>query len=150
MVDNVTQAQQGVEAVGDHLLARCRTERIEPPTAGRIDRMVRLALSRGEELLFTRVAARLPGEVVDRMFALIGVGDKEAKIEDGPAAIRADPGAVSLNTMLTEIAKLEAVRAIGLPGDVLADVTPKIVTGWRARASVESPSHLREHPGRWR
>jgi hypothetical protein len=32
------------------------------------------------------------------------------------ASIRSDPGNVSLNTMLTEIAKLEAVRAVGLPG----------------------------------
>jgi len=26
--------------VREHALARCRTERIEPPTSGRIDRMV--------------------------------------------------------------------------------------------------------------
>jgi hypothetical protein len=73
------------------------------------------------------------------------------KVADGPsvfAAIGSDPGAVSLNTMLTEIAKLQAVRAIGLPDGVFAGVAPKIVTGWRARASVESPSHLREHSPR--
>jgi hypothetical protein len=28
---------------------------------------------------------------------------------------------------------------------VFADVTPKIVTAWRGRAAVESPSHLRDH-----
>jgi hypothetical protein len=50
--------------------------------------------------------------------------------------------------MLAEIAKLEAVRAVGVPGEVFADVAPKIVTGWRGRAAVESPSHLREHPPR--
>ena len=48
--------------------------------------------------------------------------------------------------MLVEISKLEAIRAIGLPGDLFAGVAPKIVAGWRARAMVESPSHLREHP----
>jgi hypothetical protein len=70
-------------------------------------------------------------------------------MEDGPAilaAIRSDPRNVSLNTMLTEIAKLEAVRAVGVPADVFADVPPKIMTGWRGRAAVESPSHLRAHP----
>ena len=51
-----------------------------------------------------------------------------------------------MNTMLTEIAKMEAVGAVGVPGDVLADVAPKIGTGWRGRAAVESPSHLRSHP----
>jgi hypothetical protein len=144
LVDNVTQAQRGTDAVRDHLLARCRTEKIEPPTGGRVDRIVRSALSLGEELLFRRVSSRLTREVTDRMFALISDTDAD----DGSAvfsAIRSDPGAVSLNTMLTEIAKLEAVRAIGLPDDVFADVSPKIVASWRARASVESPSHLRRH-----
>ncbi|MGH3755407.1 MAG: hypothetical protein ACRDRP_22475 [Pseudonocardiaceae bacterium] len=44
------------------------------------------------------------------------------------ASIRSDPGNVSRNTMLTEIAKLEAVRAVGLPDGVFADVAPKVVT----------------------
>ena len=47
--------------------------------------------------------------------------------------------------MLTEIGKLEAVRAIGLRG-LFADVAPKVVAAWRARAAVEAPSHLRHHP----
>ena len=62
------------------------------------------------------------------------------------ALIKAAPGNVSLDTMLVEIAKLEAIRAIGLPSDLFADVAPTVVAGWRARAAVESPSHLREHP----
>ncbi|MFQ6397922.1 hypothetical protein ACLMAJ_31335 [Nocardia sp. KC 131] len=75
------------------------------------------------------------------MFALIGVGEGDAEIEDSPtvfAAIRSDPGAVGLNTMLTEIAKLEAVRAIGLPDGAFADVAPKIVP--RLRRPLDEPS----------
>jgi hypothetical protein len=48
--------------------------------------------------------------------------------------------------MLTEISRLEAVRAVGLPGGLFGDVAPKVLAAWRARAAVESPSHLREHP----
>lgn len=48
--------------------------------------------------------------------------------------------------MLTEIDRLLAVRAIGLPSDLFGDVAPKVVFGWRARAAVEWPSHLRDHP----
>jgi hypothetical protein len=29
---------------------------------------------------------------------------------------------------------------------VFADVAPKVVAAWRARAAVEAPSHLRDHP----
>ncbi|MET8800706.1 hypothetical protein ABZV91_30500 [Nocardia sp. NPDC004568] len=60
---------------------------------------------------------------------IVLIGDTEAE-EGGSvvfAAIRSDPSTVSLNTMLSEIAKLEAVRAVGLPENVFADVSPKIV-----------------------
>ncbi len=70
-MDNITQAQRGVDAVRDHVLARCREEKIEPPTGGRVDRIVRSALSLGEELMFERVSSRLTGEAADRMFAFI-------------------------------------------------------------------------------
>ncbi len=84
---------------------------------------------------------------VTRLQALIAVSDDEHDDgEDVLALIKAAPGNVSLDTMLTEISKLEAIRAIGLPADLFAGVAPKIVAGWRARAMVESPSHLREHP----
>ena len=33
-----------------------------------------------------------------------------------------------------------------MPPDLFADVAPVVVNAWRARAAVESPSHLREHP----
>lgn len=151
LVANVTQVQRSAEAVRDRLLAWCRAERIEPPSAGRVERMVRSALSRGEELLFARVASRLGEPVKAKLLALVAeTVDGDPDDAEGPmilASIRTDAGNVSLNTMLTEIAKLEAVRAIGVPGDVFADIAPKIVTAWRGRAAVEAPSHLRSHSG---
>jgi hypothetical protein len=146
LVTNVTHSERSGERVREQLMARCRDERIEPPTSGRIDRIIRSALSRGEDLLFAQVSGRLSVEVRSRMLALIAAGDDdEAGDPSVLASIRSDVGNVSLNTMLTEIAKLEAVRAVALPGDVFADVTPKVVTAWRGRAAVESPSHLRDH-----
>ena len=60
--------------------------------------------------------------------------------------IKSEPGNVSLESMMTEIGKLEAVRAIGLPPELFVYVAPRVVAGWRARAAVEAPSHLRRHP----
>jgi TnpA family transposase len=155
LVANVTETERSAERVREELLARCREERIEQPTSGRADRIVRSVLHRGEELLIARVAAGLPTTVRDRLFALIATAaddepdrDEDVEDADGPAVlatIRSEPGNVSLNTMLTEIGKLEAVRAVGLPSDVFADIAPKVVTAWRARTAVEAPSHLREH-----
>lgn len=149
LVTNVTQAERSPERVREELLARCREERIEPPSGGRIDRIVRSALHRSEELLFAQVSARIPEPVRARLLALVtAVDDRSHEDEEGPAglaSIRSDPGNVSLNTMLTEITKLEAVRAVGVPDGVFANIAPKVVAAWRGRAAVESPSHLRDH-----
>ena len=46
LVDHVTQVDRGADQVRECLLTMCRTRRIEPPTTGRIDRIVRSVLSR--------------------------------------------------------------------------------------------------------
>ncbi|WP_245547387.1 Tn3 family transposase [Nocardia brevicatena] len=139
LIEHVTQSERAADAVREQFLAQCRVEKIEPPTSGRIDRVVASALHRGEELLFKLVDSRIDEQVKARMRALI------ADTGEVLASIRSDPGNVSLNTMLAEIEKLAAVRAVGLPDDVFAGIAPKIVTAWRGRAAVESPSHLRDH-----
>jgi hypothetical protein len=70
-------------------------------------------------------------------------GDELARV-GGKRDVNALAFALSLNTMLEEIGKLEAIRAIGLPADLLAAVAPRIVSGWRVRAAVQSPSPFRE------
>ena len=62
------------------------------------------------------------------------------------AAIRDEPGNVSVKTIGQEAFKLGAIRAVGLPDDLFADVAPKVLAGWRARVAAEAPSHLRSHP----
>jgi hypothetical protein len=56
LVTNVTQSERSGERVREQLMARCRDERIEPPTSGRVDRIIRSALSRGEDVLFAQVS----------------------------------------------------------------------------------------------
>jgi hypothetical protein len=156
LISQVAEAERRPELVRTALLERCREERIEPPTGARMSRMVASALHRAEEALFARVTARIPGGSVERIRALIAVRDGDDEDHDpesastsedgGPALlalIKSEAGAVSLESMLTEIDKLLAVRRIGLPDDLFGDVDSKVLAGWRAQAVVESPSHLR-------
>jgi TnpA family transposase len=152
LVETVTQLEHRPEQVRAELLGWCREHRREPPTSGRIDRIVRSALDRGEKLLIERVTAMLPEEVRTRLNGLVfGVPDEpDTDGGGGPgerdvlAWVKSDPGRLSLNTVLDEISKLEAIRAVGLPLGLLATVPPKIVSGWRVRAAVQSPSHFRQ------
>jgi hypothetical protein len=66
--------------VRDELLARCRAERIEPPAAGRVDRMVRSALYQAQQALTARIVGRPPAEVAGRLRALVA-----ADMPDGAA-----------------------------------------------------------------
>jgi hypothetical protein len=151
LASEVCESERDGARVREQLLVRCRAERIEPPTSGRIERIVRSALRQAEVTLTGRIAGRLPAGTTARLEALVGVDvdpdDADADgVEDVLALVKSVPGNVSLESMLVEIRKLRAVRAIELPSGLFADVAPKVLAGWRARASVESPSHLRTHP----
>lgn len=107
-----------------------RAERIEPPTAGRIDRIVRSARRQAEVTLSCRIAARLPASAAARLEALVsGIGEATDDADPVLALVKSDPGSVSLESMLTEIKKLRAVRAIELPTGSFGDVAPKVLVG---------------------
>ncbi|MEU8804793.1 Tn3 family transposase [Spirillospora sp. NPDC048819] len=156
----VAHAERHPDRVREELLRHCREERIEPPTPDRVTRMVRSALHIAEENWFAVIAARLEEPVHGRVLGLVDFSpddDVPGNQEDEPptegeedpdgesvlALIKAMPGNISLESMLREIDKLTAIRAIGLPEGLFADVAPKVLASWRARAAVESPSHLR-------
>lgn len=151
----VCEVERQHDRVREQLLIRCRSERIEPPTASRITRIVRSALHQAEVTLSYRIAGRLSPAAVDRLEELVAVDadldvDEDNSITEAEESVmelvKAVPGNVSLESMLAEIRKLRAVRAISLPPDLFADVAPKVLASWRIRAAVESPSHLRDHP----
>jgi hypothetical protein len=171
LAENVAHAERRPERVREELLKHLRQERIEPPTPGRVSRIVASALHNAEVTWSARIASRLGPAVTQRICALVGIDDDTddgdgaeagvtraaGQVAEGAAAedddassvlalIKSAPGNVSLESMMTEIRKLEAVRSIGLPEGVFADVAPKVLAAWRARAAVEAPSHLRTHP----
>ena len=149
---NVAHAERSPDRVWEELLKRCREECIEPPAPDRVTRIVRSALHSAEETWFATIAARLAPPVRERVLGLVATaGDADAAEEDEDqddaesvlALVKAVPGNVSLESMLREIRKLTAIRAVGLPAALFADVAPKVLASWRQRAAVESPSHLR-------
>jgi hypothetical protein len=142
------------ELVREHFLAECRTRQLEPPTPGQVDRLVASVLARGAESVAPRVAGRLDPAVLPRLLALVQTsdGDPEATGGDAPAEfedpnllrwIKSSAGDVSLKTMLDEVGKLQAIRAIALPAGLFTDVAAKVVAEWRHLALIESPSYVR-------
>lgn len=125
LADGYAREERRYELVRDALLAELWTRSIEPPTPDRVERIVRSGLRQAEKILVSRISGRLPGEVRARLLALVSAdaGDGDSEADPGLLAlIKASAGNVSLASMLTEISRLEAVRAIGLPDGLFADV----------------------------
>ena len=93
------------------------------------------------------MTARLGLDPSARLAALTTAPDDDEADGAEPSAlalIKSVPGNVSLESILTEIGKLDAARAAGLPDGLFSGIAPKVVAAWRARAAVEAPSHLRD------
>src|SRR4029077_1526969 len=60
--------------------------------------------------------------------------------------LRGSPGRPSLASMQDEMAKLELIRQIELPGDLFDRASPRDLERCRRRVSVEVPRDLRRHP----
>lgn len=102
------------------LRQRCRTEQIEPPAEGQVERVVASALRRFEDTFAAEVVTRLGPAACARLEELLG---QEGQL----AALKTDPGPLGLDTLLAEIGKLTTVRAVVLPGDLFTGCSDRIV-----------------------
>ncbi|WP_327129513.1 Tn3 family transposase [Streptomyces sp. NBC_01727] len=135
-----------VELVKDRqreaLVVECRARSIEPPGRTRTEKVLVAARNRWERVFCAQTIERM-GEVgVARLLALVAEAN-----EDGTtllAALKRDPGAVGLDSLLAEVNKLNDVRGLGLPEGLFADCSEKLVAAWRARAIKMYPSDFRD------
>jgi hypothetical protein len=121
-------------------------ERVGRPGAWRLDRILRSARTAHDDAALRHVGDRLDAGARERLDALLA--------DDGAgtafARLAADPGRVGLESLLAEIDKLERLRALGLPRDLLRGLHPGLVRRFRRRAAVETAWELRRHPDRIR
>jgi TnpA family transposase len=118
---------------------RCRSEKVEPPAEGQIERVVASAVRSHEEVFAAETVARMGPDVCQRVAGLL---DRDGLL----AELRADPGALGLETLFAEIEKLTIVQALGLPDELFAGISDRLVAAWRARAARMFPSDFKASP----
>ena len=143
LADDVCPVDIDRHRLAEAVLARCRAERLEPPAAGQLGRLVGSALHRFERRFCELVRSRLPEHVRDSLDDLVGQDDDDHGVLD---ELKADPTRLTLQTMLAEIDKLRRLRRLGVPAELLSDASEKLVATWRARAANTYPSDLRRSP----
>ncbi len=153
----VARTRDPVELAAD-AEARCRALRIEPPTPDRIARIVRTAVRAHEDGRTAAAHARLTPAMRVSLDALLqpagleGSGDAEdGAVPDGRVDaplihLRAGPGRASVASLRDELARLGAVRRVGLPADLFTDWGLQDLEACRQRVAVEAPHELRRHP----
>ena len=153
--DHAVADCRDIDELTSVLEQRCRDLKIEPPGVDRIERILRAALHAHDERFCSEINGRLPSATRTRLDALLKPATTEQKVAandepDGPVPavlmhLRADPGGPSVNSLQTEMAKLDLVRKLGLPADLFAHARPHEVERYRQRVAVEAPYELRRH-----
>ena len=153
----VARTRDPVELAAD-AEARCRALRIEPPTPDRITRIVRTAVRAYEDGRTAAAHARLTPTMRVSLDALLqpagpeGTGDAEdgampdGRVDAPLIHLRAGPGRASVASLRDELARLGAVRGVGLPADLFTDWSLQDLEACRQRVAVEAPHELRRHP----
>jgi TnpA family transposase len=143
------RTQGALDAPTEDALCECayirlRALGIELPAPQEVQRLVQAALRGFFQDVYDQVAARLSMPVRTALDALLVVPPEEThSLFD---RLKADPAAPGVQALQQEVAMLQALRAVALPGDVLADVPLKVVQLLKRRAHNEDASRMRAHP----
>jgi Domain of unknown function (DUF4158) len=132
------------EALCECAYTRLRALGIELPAPHELHRIVQAALRGFFQDVYDRVAAQLSVTVRTALDALLVVQSEEThSLFD---QLKAEPTAPGVQPLQQEIITLQALRAVALPAEALADVPFKVLQLLKRRAHTEDASRMRAHP----
>jgi TnpA family transposase len=156
LLEHVLGHEQDIEHLEAVVIQQFRSQRIEPPTKLRINRLIRSALRTYEDNFFSSTLQKFSRETKTQIDALLDAVDSNDEKEttafqrnDTGVAfsdLKADPGRVGLESLLSEVAKLLCLRQLALPPRLFESVSPKVLEIYKLRVATELPSQLRAHP----
>ncbi len=131
--DEICPTETSRDRLAAAVRRRCRSEKVEPPARGQVERVVASGCRRFDDAFAATVAARLGPVTCGRLEDLLSRPNVLA-------GLKSDPGPLGLDTLLAEIGKLTTVRALGLTEAAFGGASDRIVAAWRARAARMYPS----------
>lgn len=139
------------DRLAEAVVARCRHDPLEPPAPARVTRLVASAVNTFEEGFCAKTVERLSAASRSRLDDLVAEDDgDEGGVGGGRTFftyLKADPGALGPDSLLTEVNRLQRVRQLELPPELFGEFSEMLVSSWRARAAKEYPSDLVATPG---
>jgi TnpA family transposase len=122
--------------------------RLEPPESARIDRLMKSAITSHDQLVLQKIMDKIPKAAIPRLEALLI--NKEDELPDSEVLnmsdLREEPGKANVNNLIREMDKLECLRDIRLPKNLLVGLSPNMLTIYKQRVATEPLRELRRHP----
>lgn len=150
LCEKIVPQQRQMEALLEAIYGRCRTQHIEPPAEARLQRLIHAALVAYDKQLCLDCLNHLTPEMRKQLDGLLTViPSRDDPLTTGRSMLhelRLDPGGLSLDTIQSEIAKLERIRACDLPQDLFQKVSLKVLESYEQRGRVEELHEIKRHP----
>ena len=152
LIEKQLPQERRIEKLREAVDQYCRESQIEPPTNKRIERIIRSALHQADEVIYFATEKLLTDETkvsLDDMLATERFDEKaqeKVKLRSTLHQLRQGPGAVKVKTLLVEIDKLQKIEALGLPENLFAGVSSKVLESYRQRMVVEELHEVKRHP----
>src|SRR5262245_13032640 len=122
---------------------RLRDVRVELPAHRELQRIVDAALNGFFQDISRRMAEAMPADVRTRIDALlVGLGSGVSSTFE---QLKGDPGRPGVKNLQAEMAKLHAIRSIGLGNPPFAGIPLRVLQILKRRAANETVSEMRHH-----
>ncbi|MGI0084950.1 MAG: DUF4158 domain-containing protein, partial [Nitrososphaerales archaeon] len=129
---------------------RFMEQQIEPPEKLRVERLVRSAINSHDKLVLQKIMESIPkGAITWFDELLFNKEDLEPSSEAlNMTDLREEPGKANVKNLIREMDKLECLRQIRLPKNILAGLSPRMLAIYKQRVATEPLRELRRHPDR--
>ena len=131
------------------LYEELRVRKIEPPTDGRIERLINSAHRQFESQLCDSVVEQLPAKCRQALDNLTGP-QSDSWILDADEIplnqLKQEAGGVGLKSLKAELSKLKTIEELALPKDLFEGLSEQLVDRYRQRVETESLTEIRRHP----
>ena len=114
----------------------------ESPTKALLNRLIRKAINKYEICIFYKIIRSLSSDTKKKMDKCLD--GAEGVIEF--STMKGDPGKVGLESILNETDKLQFIKSLNLPVDIIQSITTKTLKRFYQRISGESAWEVKRHP----
>ena len=149
LIDKVVPQAVNERRLKALLYEELRVRKIEPPTDGRIERLINSAHRQFESQLCDSVVEQLPAKCRQALDKLTGP-QSDSWILDADEIplnqLKQEAGGVGLKSLKAELSKLKTIEELALPKDVFEGLSEQLVDRYRQRVETESLTEIRRHP----